>query len=137
MPNRTSTGKGRGMAKTRVFVSFDFDNDQALKTFIIGQAKHPDSPFEVTDGSFQEAQPQREWEAKARAAINRADVFIVMLGSKTRSAPGVRKEVKMANELGKRKFQIIGYRDGSEDWAVPDGGRTYRWDWDNLRKLLS
>jgi len=60
-----------------------------------------------------------------------------MLGSKTRSAPGVRKEVKMANELGKRKFQIIGYRDGSEDWAVPGGGRTYRWDWDNLKKLLA
>ena len=97
------------MAKTRVFVSFDFDDDQALKTFIIGQAKHPDSPFEVTDGSLKEAQPPREWEAKARAAINRADVFIVMLGSTTRSAPGVRKEVKMANELGKRKFQIIGY----------------------------
>jgi hypothetical protein len=55
MPNRTSTGKGRGMAKTRVFVSFDFDNDQALKTFLIEQAKHPGSPFEVTDGSLEEA----------------------------------------------------------------------------------
>jgi hypothetical protein len=125
------------MAKTRVFVSFDFDNDQALKALIIGQSRLPDSAFEVTDGSLKEAQSPREWEAKARAAINRADVFIVMLGPKTRSAPGVRKEVKMANELGKRKFQIIGYRDGSEDWAVPDGGRTYRWEWDNLRKLLA
>ena len=103
------------MVKTRVFVSFDFDNDEALKTFLIEQAKHPGSPFEVTDGSLKEARPQREWEAKARAAINRADVFIVMLGSKTRSAAGVRKEVKMANELGKLQFQIIGYRDGSED----------------------
>jgi len=53
--------EGRGMAKTRVFVSFDFDNDQALKTFIIGQAKNPGSPFEVTDGSLEEAQPQGEW----------------------------------------------------------------------------
>jgi hypothetical protein len=120
-----------------VFVSFDFDNDEELKTFLIEQAKHPGSPFEVTDGSLKEAQLQREWEAKARAAISRADVFIVMLGSKTRFAPGVRKEVKIANELRKRKFQIIGYRDGSEDWAVPDGGRTYRWDWDNLKKLLA
>ena len=117
------------MARTRVYVSFDFDNDQALKTLILGQAKHPNSTFEVTDGSLEEGQSQRDWEAKARAAINRADVFLVMLGSKTRSAPGVRKEVEMANELGKRRFQIIGYQDGSEDWAVPDGGRTYRWDW--------
>lgn len=125
------------MAKTRVFVSFDFDNDEILKTFILGQSRHPDSPFEVADLSLKEAQPEWDWEAKARAAISRADVFIVMLGSKTRFAPGVRKEVKMANELGKRKFQIIGYKDGFADWAVPDGGQTYRWDWENLKKLLA
>ncbi len=33
------------MAKKRVFVSFDFDNDRTLKDFIIGQARLPDSPF--------------------------------------------------------------------------------------------
>ena len=125
------------MAKTKVFVSFDFDNDRALKDFIIGQAKNSDSPFEVTDVSLKEEQPQREWEDKARKAITRADVFLVMLGPKTRLAPGVKKEVKMANDLDKKKFQVIGYRDGSEDWAVPGGGRTYAWDWNNLKKLLA
>lgn len=73
---------------------------------------------------------------KARAAISRSEVFIVMLGPKTRTAPGVLKEVKLANELNKPKFQIIGYKDGSEDWAVPGAGRVYRWNWDNLKKLL-
>lgn len=34
------------MAKKKVFVSFDFDNDKTLKDFIIGQAKLADSPFE-------------------------------------------------------------------------------------------
>jgi len=38
-----------------------------------------------------------------------------MLGSKTKNAPGVLKEVKIANELKKTKFQIIGYKDGSRD----------------------
>src|SRR6266496_2623315 len=80
------------VAKTKVFVSFDFDNDKTLKDFIIGQAKLPDSPFEVSDHSLKEAAPERDWETKARAAINRADKFIVMLGSKTRYAPGVKKE---------------------------------------------
>ncbi len=59
-----------------------------------------------------------------------------MLGPKTRFASGVKKEVKMANELEKSKFQIIGYKDGSETWGVPDAGRVYRWNWDNLKKLL-
>ena len=84
------------MPSTKVFVSYDFDNDKILYDFIIGQAKLPDSPFEVSDHSLKEAAPDRLWEAKARIAINRADKFIVMLGSKTRTAPGVKKEVAMA-----------------------------------------
>ncbi len=124
------------MSKTKVFVSFDFDNDKVLKDFIIGQARNADSPFEVSDHSLKEAAPEKDWEAKARAAISRADKFIVMLGPKTVKAPGVLKEVLMAHEMNKSRFQIIGYKGGSESWAVPGGGRTYAWDWDNLKKLL-
>ena len=124
------------MPKKRVFVSFDFDNDKTLKEFIVGQARLPDSPFQVTDHSLKEAQPEREWEAKAYAAILRSEIFIVMLGSRTRTASGVLKEVRMAQDLEKRSFQIIGYRNGSTAWAVPGAGRTYRWNWDNLKKLL-
>jgi hypothetical protein len=125
------------VAKKRVFVSFDFDNDKSLKDFLIGQAKNPDSPFEVADHSLKEAAPEKDWLDKARQAISRAEVFIVMLGPKTRTASGVLKEVKIANELDKKRFQIIGYKDGTEGWAVPSGGRVYRWDWGNLKKLLA
>lgn len=125
------------MAKKRVFVSFDFDNDKTLKEFLIGQSKLPDSPFEVADHSLKEAAPEKDWLDKATAAIKRSDVFIVMLGPKTRFASGVKKEIKVANELGKTKFQIIGYKDGTSDWAVEGGGRTYSWNWDNLKKLLA
>lgn len=125
------------MAKKRVFVSFDFDKDKALKDFIIGQSKNEDSPFEVSDYSLKEAEPEKEWLEKARAAISRAEVFIVMLGSNTRKASGVLKEVKIAKELDKKRFQIIGYKNGTEDWAVPDAGRTYSWSWENLKKLLA
>jgi hypothetical protein len=125
------------VSQTKLFVSFDFDNDQTLRDLIIGQAKLPDSPFEVQDYSLQEAAPEKEWEAKARTAISRSDKFVVMLGPKTIDAPGVLKEVAMALELEKPRFQIIGYTSGTSDWAVPGGGRVYAWSWDNLKKLLS
>src|SRR5437762_14136030 len=112
-------------------------NDGVLKDFIIGQAKLPDSPFEVSDHSLKEAAPEKDWQNKARAAINRADKFIVILGPKTGSAPGVKKEAAIAKSLQKPRFQIIGYRDGSRDWAVVDAGATYTWNWDNLKKLLA
>jgi|SRR5579862_2407149 len=124
------------MAKKKVFISYDFDNDKALKDFIIGQAKLEDSPFEVADHSLKEAAPEKDWLVKATAAIARADVFIVMLGPKTKKASGVLKEVKVANDLKMTKFQLIGYKDGTEDLAVPDAGRVYRWNWENLKKLL-
>jgi hypothetical protein len=125
------------MAKTRIFVSFDFDNDKTLYEFIVGQARLPDSPFEIIDHSLKEAAPERSWEIKAEAAIARADQFIVMLGSRTRFASGVRKEVAIAKRLAKPRFQIIGYRNGSRDWAVPDAGATYSWNWSTLKRLLA
>ena len=123
--------------RTRVFVSYDFDHDKVLKDFIIGQARLPDSPFQVPDYSLKEAAPQRDWEAKALAAIGRADKFVVMLGPRSRLASGVRKEVTMAKSLGKPRSQIIGYRDGSRRWAVPDAGVTYSWNRPNPKKLLA
>lgn len=122
-------------AKKKVFVSFDFDNDRALKDFLVGQARLPDSPFEIVDWSMKEAAPQRNWESEAEARIQRADLVIVMVGPHTHRAPGVLKEVAMARRLGKPIVQIVGYRDGKYT-PVPDAGRLYDWNWDNLKKLL-
>lgn len=124
------------MVKKRVFVSFDFDNDKILKEFIIGQSKLPDSPFEIIDCSLKEAVPEKEWEEKARKAISRAEVVLIMVGFKTHKAPGVLKEVKFARDLNVPIFQVIGYKDGDYT-SVPDGGRLYAWSWDNLKKLLA
>jgi hypothetical protein len=125
------------MARTKLFASFDFDHDRKLRDLVIGQAKLRDSPFEVSDYSLKEAARESQWEARARVAIARADVFVVMLGPRTRSASGVKREVAIANQLGQPRFQLIGYPDGGRHWAVPGAGRTYRWTWDNLSTLLS
>lgn len=123
------------MAKKRVFVSFDFDNDKVLKDFIIGQARLADSPFEVVDTSLKEAAPMKTWEDKARMAIKRSDIVLIMVGPNTHKAPGVLKEVKMARAEAIPIVQVIGYRDGNYS-AVPEGGRLYAWNWDNLKRLL-
>lgn len=122
------------MAK-RVFVSFDFDNDLVLKEFIVGQAKNKDSPFIIENWSLKEAAPQKLWEEKARANIKRSEIVIVMVGPKTHKAPGVLKEVSMAREAGKPTIQIIGYKDGNYT-SVPNAGKLYSWNWENLKKLL-
>lgn len=124
------------MASKRVFVSFDFDHDKVVKEFVIGQSKLPDSPFTVVDTSLKEAAPEATWQDKARIAIKRSDVVMVMVGRYTHRAPGVLKEIKMAREEGKPIFQVIGYKD-ADYTAVPDAGRLYRWSWPTLKKLLA
>jgi hypothetical protein len=121
--------------KKRVFVSFDFDNDRALKTFLIGQSKLPDSPFEIVDHSLIEAAPERMWERKARAAIRRSDLVLVIVGRNTYRARGVLKEVAMARACGIPRVQMIGYREGTYT-PVPGAGRLYAWNWENLKRLL-
>jgi len=123
------------MGKKRVFVSFDFDNDKALKDFIIGQSRLPDSPFEAVDFSMKEVAPEWNWEREAEKRITGSDIVIVMVGPYTYRAPGVLKEVRIARRLEKRIVQIIGYKDGDYK-PVPDAGQLYRWNWENLKKLL-
>lgn len=121
----------------RLFVSFDFDHDKALKNFVIGQARLPDSPFSVVDLSLKEAAPEPTWEDKARVAIDRSEIVMVMLGPYTAKSQGVIKEIAMARELGKPIFQMIGYQTGGAHWAVPNAGRVYAWNWQNLKNLLA
>lgn len=51
------------MAKTRVFTSFDFDHDEDLRNLLVGQAKNPDSPFELSDWSVKDHMTG-DWKAK-------------------------------------------------------------------------
>ena len=120
------------MTKKRVFISFDFDNDRVLRDFMLGQARLPDSPFEVIDHSLKEAAPERNWEAKARAAIARSDIVIVMVGNDTHRAGGVLKEIAWHVRLACRWCKSLAIRTGTTPpyqmlaVCMPGIGRTLR-----------
>ena len=46
------------MRKVPVFISFDYNNDLDLYNLLLGQSKHEDSPFEITNWSVKDASPQ-------------------------------------------------------------------------------
>lgn len=123
------------MAKTKVFVSFDYETDHSLKENLIAQAKRQDSPFSVTDVSLQERKPEQEWVSKAQRAIAGCDVFVVILGRNTHNATGVLKEIKIANRLGKRCFQLM--PQGKNWQPMDDAGDVVVWTWPNLQKKLA
>ena len=121
------------MPKTKVFVSFDYDHDAELKDTLIGQSKLADSPFSINDVSIQQAAP--EWQQKARASIEDCDVFIVLLSEHAHQAHGVRRELRMARDLGKRRFQLR--KRGQFPTPLNEAGEVVAWKWKNLKTRLS
>jgi hypothetical protein len=124
------------MPKKRLFVSFDYDNDEILKTFLIGQSKHEDTPFDVTDASVKE-HLTGDWQAKVRARINNADVVCVLCGTRTHTAQGVAIEYSIAKDLRKPLFLLKGYKDAT--CSKPKGADAetmYAWTWENLKALI-
>lgn len=122
------------MAKPRVFASFDFDNDLNLKNLFVGQSKHSDSPFELEDWSLKEEQPQANWEEEARKKIRRSTYFIVIVGAQTHRASGVKKEIAIAIEERKARYQI---KSATAEYPwVNDGGTHLNWTWENLKNHL-
>ena len=121
------------MAKTKVFVSFDYDNDAQLKDTLVGQSRLRDSPFSINDISLK--QTESEWQQKARSAIQDCDVFLVLLGDHTHQAQGVRREVRMARQIGVRRFQLR--KRGQFPTLIDGAGDVVAWRWENLKKRLS
>ena len=125
------------MPKKRLFVSFDYDNDRDLKMLLVGQAAHPDTPFDITDASVNDHLPG-DWEAKVRGRIDRSDVVCVLCSPTTGKAHGVATELRIARELGKPYFLLWGYKDRAAV-APPTAGandKIYRWEWDVLKQLI-
>jgi hypothetical protein len=125
------------MAKTKVFVSFDYDHDETLKEFLVGQSKLKDSPFELADWSIKEPQTG-DWKEKARKRIKVVDVVAVICGLHTDTATGVSAEVTIAQEEKKDYFLLAGYADkaNKKPKSAKDSDKIYKWTWDNLKTLI-
>ncbi len=126
------------MAKRKVYICFDYDNDKDIKEALVAQAKLDDSPFDINDMSIKEAIDQK-WKEKARERIKKCDQVIVLCGEKTESASGVAAEVSITQEEGIPYFLLCGRKDGNVQ--KPKNAKTtdkiYQWTWNNIKILIN
>lgn len=124
--------------KKKAFISFDYDHDLELKEALIGQAKNPDSPFEISDMSIKEA-ISSNWKDHARRRIRSSDVVIVICGRYTDSATGVSAELTIAQEEGVDYFLLCGRNDGNvvKPKSAKYADKIYKWTWNNLKALIN
>lgn len=125
------------MTKTKVFVSFDYDHDELLKIYLVGQSRNEDSPFALADWSIKE-HIDDNWKAHARRRIRSVDVLCVICGRHTDTATGVSAEVRIAQEEGVPYFLLAGYSEGGnvKPKAARHTDNLYRWTWPNLKSLI-
>jgi len=124
----------RIMAVPRAFISFDFDNNENEKNLFVGQGKHPDTPWEISDWSSKSALPQSQWEKLIEDKINRCNMVIVLVGKYMASATGVAKEIRMAKNNNVPVFGV--YAGGADSSSnLPEGlkrNRNIIWTWTNV-----
>ncbi|MFZ0335680.1 MAG: TIR domain-containing protein [Candidatus Acidiferrales bacterium] len=125
------------MNKVRLFISFDYDHDEELRNLLVGQAKHPDSPFDIKDRSIKEPLTG-DWKNKFRARLENVDQMAVICGEYTHLASGVSAEVRIAQEERKPYFLIWGRSEKACRKPASASGtdKIYKWSWDNLKNLI-
>ena len=126
------------MAMKRALISFDFDHDEELRDALKGQAKNPDSPFNIADWSVQDAFTG-DWKAKVRERIRKTDLTIVICGEHTHDAKGVAAELTITQEEKKPYFLLKGRPDKTctKPRMARSSDKIYKWTWENLGKLIA
>lgn len=126
------------MAIKRAFISFDFDHDEELRDALVGQARLPNSPFNIANWSVKEAL-DGNWRAQVRDRIRRTDLTIVICGEHTHTAKGVAAELTITREEGKPYFLLKGrpHRTCTRPAMARSSDKIYNWTWDNLSKLIA
>lgn len=126
------------MAAKRAFISFDFEHDQDLRNLLAGQAKNPDTPFEIQDWSVKEPMTG-DWKEKVRDRIRKTDLAIVICGEHTDTATGVAAELSISREEKKPYFLLYGRADKTctKPFTAEASDKMYKWTWDNLKSLIA
>lgn len=126
------------MPMKRAFISFDFDHDEDLRVLLVGQAKNPDSPFNISDWSVKESLTG-DWKEKVRQRIRRTDLTIVICGEYTHTATGVAAEVTITREEDKPYFLLSGRtgKTGRKPTSARQSDKIYKWTWENLKRLIA
>jgi S-adenosylhomocysteine hydrolase len=126
------------MANPRAFISFDFDNNSGERIYFTGQSKNSKTPFNIEDWSSKTVLPQNEWEKLIKEKIAKCHFLIVLVGLKTSTATGVKKEIAFAKDQNVPVFGV--YVDKANTTTeLPTGlqrNRTIKWTWDGIASAI-
>lgn len=93
------------MAKKKIFISYDYDNDKQYKNMLLAWDKNADFDFSFNDQSADvsiESTNAAVIKRAISAKINASTYFLCLVGKKTSKSSWVDWEIDKAKELKKR-----------------------------------
>jgi hypothetical protein len=97
------------MAKRKIFISYDYDNDRHYKNILLAWDKNEEFDFAFSDHSADVSIQSTSADAIKRAIsgkINAATHFLCLVGSKTSNSRWVAWEIDKAKELKKKLVAV-------------------------------
>ena len=124
------------MPTINIFVSFEYDKDNNLKNAFYKQAEDQ-TGYNIRNNSLDEPYKEEIWKGKARQAIRKCDVVLILAGQDTHIAPGVIVETDMARGLNTPTFQVLCKRARQNNYkGVPHIEDRISWKWKSINKRL-
>ena len=97
------------MAKKKIFISYDYDNDKHYKNLLLAWDKNSEFDFGFSDQSADVSIQSTDAAAIKRAIsakINAATYFLCIVGEKTSKSSWVSWEIEKAKELNKKLVAV-------------------------------
>jgi len=97
------------MAKKKIFISYDYDNDKHYKNLLLAWDENSEFDFEFSDQSADVSIQSTDAAAIKRAIsakINAATYFLCLVGSKTSKSSWVTWEIEKAKDLKKKLVAV-------------------------------
>lgn len=129
------------MAKKKVFISYDYDNDKNYKNLLLAWDKNSEFDFSMEDHSADVSIDSTDGAAIKRAIsakINNATYFLCIIGKKTHKSKWVKWEISKAVELKKKIVAVKIEKDNESPDEILNVGASWAmsFTFDAIKKAI-
>lgn len=129
------------MAKPRIFISYDYDNDKHYKNLLVAWDKNDEFVFAFSDHSADVSIQSTNADSIKRAIsakINSATHFLCIVGAKTSTSGWVAWEIDKAKELKKKLVAVKTSSDNTTPSGLLNAGAAWAmsFTFDAIKKAI-